>query len=447
MCGWDGRTYASGCEARHAGVDAAYDGPCRGESPDPTWTPEVPVETTFPPGGLSFGAPDTQGMDARPLASLAEWIQREKLPVLSLLVSRNGVVVFELYTTSFTREDAHYLMGATGAFTAALVGAAIDRHLVAGPETPVATALPAAVFPDRAAQERFRVVTLRDILGMSAVDAPMPPQDRSDAAYARQRLFLASPNRTRFALGQPLVPVPGTSFRYSDVTPQIATGILEYATHRSALELAEEWLFGPMGFRNYEWMHEDRSGIDNGSYGLRLRPVDMQKLGVLYLRQGEWEGRRILSREWVQQALSPWIKMSDRLPQPNYGGYLWTNDYGVGTAPARRPGRWGAHVASGWKGQRIAVFPEEGVVVTMTGVLEAPEEEGEIFRRIVSDYVVPSIDGTGAELAHPDPAASHELADVLARIRTELLVRVKDLETRMVPSVAPKEHHRAFRPR
>src|SRR5580693_8539494 len=61
-------------------------------------------------------------------------------------------------------------------------------------------------------------------------------------------------------------------------------------------------------------------GIDNGAYGLRLRPTDMQKLGILYLNDGAWQGTQIVSREWVRQSFTPWIRSRPDLSNPNYGG-------------------------------------------------------------------------------------------------------------------------------
>jgi CubicO group peptidase (beta-lactamase class C family) len=402
-------------------------------------------------GGLQFGAPDEQGMDIAPLISLAKWIEAEKLPIFSLLISKDGVLVYEMYTSSITRDDAHYVMGVTGTFTSALMGVAIDRHIVGAPETSVADALPAELFPSPAARERFRRVTIRDVLGMSALDAPIPPHDRSDAAQERQRLFGASPNRAMFALSQPLLPEPGASFQFTDITSMIATGILEYGTKTTALEFAEDALFRPMEFRNYEWMHQDKAGIDNGAYGLRLRPIDMQKFGMLYLSHGLWAGTRLLSSDWTLRSFSPWIKSSEGLVEPNYGWHWLTIDYGSPASASaagtgRAPHEWVAHVAQGWKGQRIAVFPEPGVVVTMTGIVEPPEDEGAIFRRIVRDYLVPAIDGTAGSRPHPDPKLRAALAELLERIQREPLPLKRTPEPRMMPSIELKERHHGFQP-
>ncbi len=440
VCGWDGRTYGGPCDARRAGTDVRHEGLCDGEPPGDAAPRREPIVSSS--AGLTYGAPDEQDLDARPLQRLASFVEAEKLPLYSLLVSKNGVVVFELYTSQLTRDHAHYLMGITASVTSALVGAAVDRHLIVAADASVADALPAALFPDASARERFRAVTVQDVLGLSALDAPVPPHDMSEVAQERLSDFLASPNRTAFALRQQVLPRPGISFQRTDLDGVIATGILEYRTKETALEFAEETLFRPMEFRNYEWMHQDAAGIDNGAWGLRLRPIDMQKLGLLFLSQGLWGGQRLLSSDWVLRSLSPWIKTSEELPAPNYG-WGWTlADYGsVGSGQP-----WVAHVASGWKGQRIAVFTNQAVVVTMTGVVEPPEDEAALFRRIVRDYVMPAVDGTGAEHARPDASLRAPLASLLERIRTGPSPLRHPPEARMVPSLAPKERHHGFRP-
>ena len=391
----------------------------------------APREPTAPlkAGGLAFGAPDEQRLDARPLVKLAEWVRDGSPAIFSILISKNGVVVFELYTSSLTRDHAHYLMSVTKSFTSALVGAAIDRGVVGSPKTSVADALPKRVFASEAERTRFRGVTIRDVLAMSALDAQVPPHRNLAEDQVRANEFWASTNRAEFALTQAVLPHPGVSFQYTDITPLIATGIIEYATHTTALEFAEQALFGPMEFRNYEWMHEDDVGIDNGAYGLRLRPIDMQKFGVLFLRGGAWEGKQLLSRDWVARSFSPWIKSSAALPVPNYGWYWWTYHY----AP-----HWVARVAVGWKGQRIAVIPQQQMVVTMTGILG--DDEDAVFERIIRDYVMPSADG------RPDAALRPSLDKLLEQVRRGPLRVKPGVESRMIPSIEAKEIHHGFSP-
>ena len=376
-------------------------------------------------------APEEEGFDSRSLAGLTEWVREQKAPVFSLLVSRNGRLVYELYTSSVTRQDAHYLMSVTKSFVSALVGIAIDRRLIAGPDAPVTDTLPRQVFPGDADVSRFRTVTVRDVLGMSVLDAPDPPRSYTPEARARQRRFSSAPSRLRFVLGLPLLANHGRAYQYNDFTPMLATGLIQYATGKSALEFAEESLFRPMAFRNYEWMHQDPSGMDNGGYGLRLRPIDMQKFGLLYMNGGLWRGQRLISEQWVKQSFQPWNRSAPEMRQPNYGWFWWAYDGGRG---------WTALMANGWKGQRIAIFPRQKVVVTMTACIQDRTEA--VFNQIVT-LVARSLQADAAVPA--DPAARARLNALLEEVRTRYSPVCAGGEARMVPSVARKGKHVPFR--
>jgi CubicO group peptidase (beta-lactamase class C family) len=265
-------------------------------------------------------SPEHAGLDSRALIALTEWIRDHPVPIYSLLISRNGTLVYELYTSSLTRAHAHYQMSVTKSFVSALVGVVIDRGLVKGPDAPITETLPRQLFASDADVARFRSVTVRHVLGMSALDAPDPPRVTTPAAIARQRRFKSAPNRLKFALEQPLVATPGRAYQYNDVTPMLATGLVQYAAGESALELAEAALFGPMGYQNYEWMQQDLSGIDLGGFGLRLRPIDMQKFGILYLNGRTWRGQRLLSRGWVERSFAPWNRSRPESRDPTTAG-------------------------------------------------------------------------------------------------------------------------------
>jgi CubicO group peptidase (beta-lactamase class C family) len=228
------------------------------------------------------------------------------------------------------------------------------------------------------------------------------------------------------------LPEPGKGFLYNDEGPMLATGMIAYTARETALRFGEENLFAPLEFRNVEWMHEDAAGIDNGGYGLRIRPIDMQKFGVLYLNRGLWHEKQIVPTEWVDTTFSPWNRASPGAAEPNYGWFWWARDFGPG---------WKAHVAQGWKGQRIIVIPGQGVVVTVTGYMSDGEEDA-VPVRIVEDYVVPSVEhGRGKALA-ADPQATAELARVLGQARRAPMRGPRDPEPRMIPSIEPKAQHR-----
>jgi CubicO group peptidase (beta-lactamase class C family) len=397
-------------------------------APHPHHAPLAPIANDPNDFSDAFGqsTPEAEGVDPRGLIKIAEWVRDQEEPIFSVVVSRHGKLIFELYTSGLGRDEAHYLMSVTKSFTSALVGIAIDQHLLRDENESLADALPENAFATAGDRLRFRPVTIKDVLAMSALDAPVFPHQKDEFARARNKGFVAARNKLIFALSQNILDEPGKSFLYTDVTPVLATGMVELAAHETAFDFAKKNLFDPLGFKNEEWMHEDPAGIDNGAYGLRLRPIDMQKFGVLYLRHGSWNGAQVISDAWVQKSFTPWIRSDgtphDTLAGPNYGFYWWQQSFAGMTA----------HVANGWKGQRIAVVPAEDLVVTMTGAMQDGGEE-KTFAALMKDFVAPAL--RSAALA-PDAAADAQLHGLLDDVRANTLSIHETLEKRMIPTIA-----------
>jgi CubicO group peptidase (beta-lactamase class C family) len=237
----------------------------------------------------------------------------------------------------------------------------------------------------------------------------------------------------KFALDQNLVAHPGEEFNYTDVTPILMTGALQFSTQKSLFDFAKENLFDPMGFKNEEWMHQDKRGFDNGAYGLRLRPLDMQKFGLLYLNSGCWEGRRLISQDWVKTSFNPWIRSRPKNHDPDYGWYWWKDWYSNG---------WIGHIANGWLGQRIIVFPEQKVVVTMTAEIHDGSEE-KVVTNLMNQFVIPAIDGVSD---NDGPKSSLNLSLKTSIKKASKIQKISPLtEYRMIPSTKMKEQHHLFK--
>jgi CubicO group peptidase (beta-lactamase class C family) len=385
--------------------------------------------------GFSFGfdEPEAEGINVQQLVNLTEWVQNNpQIPILSFTISKNGKVVYQLFTSSLTGEESHYVMSVTKSVTSSLVGVAIDRGYLKNTDQNIAELLPPDLFLKPADRSRFSSLTIKDVLGMSALNAPVVPHDPSPEAKQRFQEWFESKNRVRYALTQPLLSNPGTDFLYTDITPSLAAGVVEYATHQTLFDFANENLFEPMQFANQEWMHEDPSGIDNGAYGLRLRPIDMQKFGNLFLNDGCWNGQQLISSKWIEQSFTPWITSGENTYSTDYGWYWWKDVWGKG---------WTSFGAVGWKGQRIEVFPEQKMVVTMTAIINDGSDI-RVFSHLIHSYV--------SNLLEPLPSASN-IASIKAKLKRELEeVRTAPsriapgIEPRMIPTVSNKERHSPF---
>jgi CubicO group peptidase (beta-lactamase class C family) len=402
-------------------------------------TPQKQNNITVSPAqcssGFSFGfdEPDAEGINVQQLVNLTEWVQNNpQIPILSFTISKNGRVVYQLYTSSLTGEESHYVMSVTKSVTSSLVGVAMDRGYLASTDQNIAELLPPDLFLNPADRSRFSLLTLKDVLGMSGLNASVAPHDPSPEAKRRSNEWWGSKNRVRYALTQTLLSNPGIDFLYTDITPTLAAGVVEYATHQTLFDFANENLFEPMQFANQEWMHEDPSGIDNGAFGLRLRPIDMQKFGILFLNDGCWNGQQLISSKWIKQSFTSWITSGENTYSTDYGWYWWKDVWGKD---------WTSFGAIGWKGQRIDVFPEQKMVITMTAIIN-DGSENRVFSNLIHSYVM--------HLTEPLPSGS-DVALIKANLKRELeAIRtapsriVPGTELRMIPTVSNKERHTPF---
>ena len=375
---------------------------------------------------IQIGKASEEGMDELKLMALADFIDdNPRLSIFSLLISKNGRLVFELYTGQIKQDYSHYLMSVTKSVLSTLIGIAIDQGKITSENTPLSETIPKKLLSTKRQVEAFSKVNLQNVMGMSALHTPDPPRDMSPAARARRDKYLNSSNYLKFLVQQPLLRNIGKDFLYNDETPTLASGILSYTTGLSAFDYGCDTLFKDLNCKNMEWMHSDRTGINMGGYGLRLRPLDMQKIGITILQKGKWQDKQVVSSAWVEKIYQPYISSSGVNSPPNYGWYWWRPNYGF-SKPFLE--------ANGWKGQRIAIQPDLGLVVTMTGCLE-PErcDEQKVFSDIMSKYVIPAAKGPGTS------APNNSIEEKLQKINKGQARFNKAMETRMIPSVALKE--------
>jgi CubicO group peptidase (beta-lactamase class C family) len=186
-----------------------------------------------------------------------------------------------------------------------------------------------------------------------------------------------------------------------------------------------------MDFRNQEWMGQDSYGIDLGGYGVRLRPIDMLKFGQLYLQRGIWNGKALLSAGWIDKAY-----VSQIAPRRDYQRYYsgYSNYWWHG----RHRGSPKNIMANGWKGQRISIFPELNLVVTLTGVIEG--DSSELYDHLIADVLYSIRDGSLRENA----ASLDELQLALGRMRKKDL-RLESVEPRLRPEEKNKERRIPWR--
>jgi len=173
-----------------------------------------------------------------------------------------------------------------------------------------------------------------------------------------------------FAAARPLEHQPGATFVYSSGTTNIVTRLL--ARHADVDALLRERLFGPIGVAEVDARFDD-AGTFLGSSFVYLPARDFARFGLLYLRDGVWEGRRILPEGWVDHGRR--LRSIDPEDGDGYGAHWWVEHDAGGTFRAQ-----------GYEGQSILVCPAKDAVVVRLGRTLEPQKPALVDwrRRIIS---------------------------------------------------------------
>ena len=134
-----------------------------------------------------------------------------------------------------------------------------------------------------------------------------------------------------YTLSQPLAYEPGTRFTYSNSTFYLLSCIIHRVSGLTADRFLLQNLFAPLNILDFAVAHCPKGEMQGGT-GLYMTTDDIAKLGVLYLNKGLYDGRRVLSAQWVEEATRRQVPEPDLracgYALPSYGYSFWTNEVG-----------------------------------------------------------------------------------------------------------------------
>jgi CubicO group peptidase (beta-lactamase class C family) len=240
----------------------------------------------------------------------------------------------------------------------ALVGIAIDRGALTGDTELAMKRLPYKQYANPSPLKKR--ITLRDLLTMRSGFAC---DDWDGSSPGNESRVYQSEDWVKFVMDLPMVNPPGTKGSYCSGNVKIAERIVERATGKPLTQFAQENLFSPLGIRasDLRW-NTTLSKSNAATFGqLYLRPRDMLKLGVLFHQGGSWNGRQVISREWVRRSTAQWSTVGDQ----RYG-YFWWHQWVNAPAPEGMR-HVDMVVATGNGGQKIYLVPSLDLVVVLTG--------------------------------------------------------------------------------
>ena len=328
--------------------------------------------------------PEKEGVDANVLSSIHDDIVEGKYGLIDhFLVIKNGKVItdhaykqdyetlsLQYDTTNYQYNydhpdwhpfykgtNLHSLQSVTKSITSALLGIAIDEGLIKSTNI-----FPMMMFDgyEQDIDPRRLSIRLHDLLTMQS-GIQWNEMTSYDSDENSCIMMEAADDWIQFVLAQPMKNDPGTVFDYNSGVSVLLGKLVRNATGKRIDKWAEEKLFGPLGITEYYWKETPFGEIDTEG-GLYLSTYDLAKIGYLFLKEGNWNGNQIISKEWTRQSTSP--VLPDISPDNNrrdsgYGYQWWV--------PLHKDGISTLFAGNGYGGQFLLVSKENDLVVVFNG--------------------------------------------------------------------------------
>lgn len=271
-------------------------------------------------------------MNQKKIEELEEIISHHYSNIAGMVVLKDGKTLYENYFSDCTAASTIHVYSVAKSIVSILIGIAIDKGYIKSINQKVLE-----FFPDytvKKGEKTIQKITLKNLLTMTV------PYKYRFAPYNYIKYF-TSDDSVKFTLdllgGREQI----GKFRYAPlIGPDILSGILIKVTGQSVFDFATENLFSPLGitversvvFRtareqsafnkatNISGWATDGMGVNTAGWGLTLTPMDMAKIGQLYLNGGAWDGKQIISARWIDESTrehSRWEKINLAY------GYLW----------------------------------------------------------------------------------------------------------------------------
>ncbi len=405
-------------------------------------------------GELPRSTPEAEGVDSALLNHFYHKITTlPDVDIHHMMVLRHGKVIGELHAAPYRATDLHTLYSSSKTVTALAVGLAVDDGLLSVDDKVskyLRDKMPATLSP------ALDSLTVRNILMMASGRL----EDLS--------IFMGDEDwLTKWFQGD--FHHVGKVFHYDSMCTHALAMIVTRVTGKPLLEYVRERIFTPMHIVETDWELAP-DGVEAAGWGLRLQTESQAKLGQLMLNGGQWNGRQLVSSQWihdmtqryistshaVQPKLSLWQRFLKFLRSAWHTIRSWftgynTDDYYLGygyqTKAIQHP-RAESFFAAGYGGQLIYVVPKLDLVLVINGrAAEYGDELNTIYYQLVNPLIggdVPKGDSEPVTLAidMPQGEATHPMERRLFEGRISLEKNLLGLET---IEVSPMGNDRLFK--
>ncbi|MET0637918.1 MAG: serine hydrolase [Chitinophagaceae bacterium] len=300
--------------------------------------------------------------------------------ITSVVVIRDGKLLLEEYFNGANRNTLHNTRSATKSLTSTLMGIAIGQGLITDEKMTLDK------FYDLKQFENYRKekdsIKISDLLTMSS---PFNGSDsRSDSPGNEENMY-PTDNWVKFALDLPIDSTKINNHRWDYFTAGVVVlGDILNRTVPGGLErYADEKLFKPLGIKNYQWQYTPQK-VANTAGGMQMTSLDYAKYAQLYKNNGWWNGKKIISDDWIKKTFTRQLPIPRRNNQ--YYSYLfWNKTYTLNEK------NYETFYCAGNGGNQFIIFKDLPLVIIITSKAYNKPYAHAQADRIVGEYLLPAI--------------------------------------------------------
>ncbi len=270
----------------------------------------------------------------------------KKQKTIAFMIIRKDTIIYEKY---FSGYDAHSILpsfSVAKAYVSALTGFAIDEGYISSVDEPVTNYL------DGFKDERFEQVTIRHLLNMRS---GIKFNEGYFNPFGHMAKFYYGTNLEKYTYNLKVKALPDSFYSYLSCNTQIIAMILEEATGKKLPDYLQEKIWIPLGMESFgTWNYDSKKHHNTKSFCcINATARDFAKFGRLYMQNGEWDNRQILSESWIDQSTEVANDSKDSQ------GYSYVYQWRVKDDQAI--------FAKGILGQFIYVDPEREIIILRFG--------------------------------------------------------------------------------
>ena len=318
--------------------------------------------------------------------------------VHSMIIFKNGKLVFEEYFqghrykwdgknhhgkwTNWDKSTPHGVKSVSKSITSLCIGMAIDKGFINSVDQSIFDYLPDHKHLKTNDKEK---ITIEHLLTMTS---GLEWADLGNASNDIVGIWYQDKDPITFILEKPLIHNPGTTFNYSGGNTIILGEIIKNASNMELDEFSKENIFKPLEIDSSNWPLRFDNGVIEAGGGLEMTPRDMVKIGVTYLNNGTFNGKQIISKQWIEKSTTLYSNNTN-IDIPGHASGSHGYSYSWWLKSYKKSGEEiNMYHAVGWGGQEIIILPELNTVVVFTGGNYIPNVK---VIAILEEYILPAI--------------------------------------------------------